>query len=187
MFFHLEVWNAVSQDAAYFFVLLKDHDIVACSRKLLRRRQTCRTRADNRNSFAGLCCRGQWLYPALGESFFDYLKLNVPDKHRLVVYRQCAGCLAGCRTDPAGDFGKVVCRMKLFTGVAPVSLINQFIDVGYRIFQGAAHPVAERYPAVHTSGRLLHDLVRSQRKFELVEIVYAFFNRPIADRLTPVF
>ena len=61
------------------------------------------------------------LYPALGKTPLDDLKLDVPDKHRLVAYRQGAGRLARRGTNPARDFREIVGRMKKFAGFSPVA------------------------------------------------------------------
>ena len=55
--FHLEVGNAVAQQAAGLGVLLIDMDVVAGARELLRASKTRGTRTDDRDLLAGLARR----------------------------------------------------------------------------------------------------------------------------------
>ena len=50
---HLEIRNAVAQQAADAVVLFEDRDVVAGARQLLRGRQARRARADHRHALAG--------------------------------------------------------------------------------------------------------------------------------------
>ena len=111
--FHLEVGDAVHEQAAGARVLLVDVHVVTGARELLGGGKACGTRADDGDLLAGLLLRRlrrdpAFLPRAIGDGAFDGL-----DGDRLVVDVERAGGFARRRADAARHLGEVVGRMQV--------------------------------------------------------------------------
>ena len=110
--FHLEIGNAVAQQAADAVRLLEQHDVVAGARELLRARHARRARADDGDALAGLRGRRLRRDPALFPALVDDEMLDRLDADRIVVDVERARRLARRRAHAAGELGKVVRRVQ---------------------------------------------------------------------------
>ena len=120
MLFHLEVGDAVAEQAAGFRPAFVNVDLVAGARELLRTGKSGRPRADNRDFFAGLCCRRLGLEP-LRDGVVGDRALDRFDGDRVLVDVERAGRFARRRADAPRDFGKVVGRVQVACRFFPVA------------------------------------------------------------------
>ena len=109
---HLEVGNAVAQQAADTVALLEQGHRMPGARKLLRTGEAGRTGTDHRDALAGSVRRRMRMYPAFLPAAIDDGTLDRLDGHRIVVDVQRAGGLARRGTDASGELGKVVGGMQ---------------------------------------------------------------------------
>ena len=82
-----------------------------------------------------------------------------------------ATCLARCRTNPPGEFRKIIGFMKPFDGLFPLIAINKIIPIWNDVTDRTAL-LAKRNTAIHAAGAL-----RLQRLFR--HFIVKFF--PILD------
>eukprot|EP00042_Codosiga_hollandica_P012252 m.27506 g.27506 ORF g.27506 m.27506 type:complete len:361 (+) comp39781_c0_seq1:890-1972(+) len=172
---HLEVRNAVAQQAADAVVLLEHRDAVADASQLLRRSQASRAGADDGNLLAGLHLGRLGRDPAFGPGAVDDGVLDGLDPHGVVIDVQRAGRLARCRADAAGELGEVVGAVQHGDRVLPVlsaALVDQVVEVWNDVVDRAA-AVAERRAAVHAARALLLRLVDVQRNDEFLVVLDA--------------
>jgi hypothetical protein len=157
--FHLEIGNAVAQQAARLGVLLIDVDVMAGARELLSAGETCRTRPDDGDLLAGFALGRFGLDPALGESAVDDRAFDGLDGHRRVLNVEGAGRFAWRRANPAGDLRKVVGREQIARRLPPIAAIGEIVPVRDLVVDRTAD-VAIGDAAVHAArglvaGRLL--------------------------------
>ena len=109
---HLEVGDAVAQQAADAIVALEHRD--ACGRpvQLLGRGQARRARADDRDRLAGARRGRRRLDPALLDRALDDRPLDRLDRDRVVVDAEHARVLARRRAEASGELGEVVGRVQ---------------------------------------------------------------------------
>ncbi len=183
---HLEVGDAVAQQAAGLRLALEDVDVVADAGELLGRRETRRPRADHRHLLAGLHRGGLGHHPAhapglVGDRLFDGL-----DRDRLVLEVEGAGLLAGRGADAAGEFRKVVGGVQVARRLLPVRVEDEVVPVGDLVVDRAARrAVAERDAAIHAARRLLLQVVLVERQGEFEEVAHAV-GRELILLLLPV-
>src|ERR1700712_245713 len=111
--FHLEVGNAVAQQAAGLGEFLVDMDVMAGARELLRGRKARGAGADDRDLLAGLRRRYFRLQPAIVPGAIDDRAFDSLDGDRVVVDVERAGSLARGRADAAGEFGEIIGRVQI--------------------------------------------------------------------------
>ena len=176
---HLEVGNAVAEQAAGLGVLLVEMHVVAGAGELLRAGHAGRPGADHGDALAGLH-RGQlgrdpaFLKAAIGDRRLDRL-----DRHRLLDQVQRARRLAGRRADAAGDLGKIVGGVQVLQRALPVAAVDEVVPVGDLVIDRAAG-VAERDAAIHAARGLLLRAFLAERDHELAEMAHAIARRLIA-------
>ena len=126
--FHLEVGNAVAQQAAGLGPALIDMHLMPGARELLRAGQAGRAGADDGDFLAGLVRRQFGLKPlrdgAVGDLAFDGF-----DGDRIVVDVERAGRLARRRADAAGEFGEIIGRVQIARRLVPVVAVDQIVPV----------------------------------------------------------
>ena len=145
---HLELGDAVAQQAADPIGALEHHDVVAGTGQLLGGRQTGGPRADHRDPLAGLGRRGLRHDPALAPCPVDDLDLDLLDGDRVGVDAEHAGRLARRRAQPPGELGEVVRGVEALDGIVPVVAVDEVVPVRDQVAERAA-VVAERDAAVH--------------------------------------
>ena len=138
MLLHLEVGNAVAQQAAGLGVFLVDVHVVAGARELLRAGHAGRARADDRDASCRSCTGGgSGLSPcAMARSAIAH-SIGL-DGDRVVVDVERAGRLARRRADAAGDLGKIVGRVQVARGLVPVAAIDEVVPVRDLVVDRAA-------------------------------------------------
>ena len=110
---HLEVGDAVAEQAAGMGVLLVDMHVVAGAGELLGRGKSGRTGADDGDALAGLRLRRLRPHPALGEGLVGDGAFDRLDGDRHVDDVERAGGLARRRADAAGHLGEIVGRVEV--------------------------------------------------------------------------
>ena len=151
---HLELGDAVAQQAADAVGPLEHHHRVTGAGELLGGGQPGRAGADDGDLLAGQLVGRQRHDPALVEGVVDDLDLDLLDGHRVLVDAEHAGRLARRRAQPTGELREVVGGVQPLDRVAPVVAVDQVVPVGDQVAERAA-VVAERDAAVHAPRRLL--------------------------------
>ena len=118
---HLEVGNAVAEQAADPVGLLEHGRRVAHPRELLRAGEAGGPGADDRDPLAGAARRHLRHDPALAPAAVDDLAFDRLDRHRIVVEVERAGRLAGRRADAAGEFREIVGAVQPVERRAPLA------------------------------------------------------------------
>src|SRR5690606_35125485 len=153
---HLELGDAVPQQAADAVGPLVDGDGVAGPGQLLGGGQAGRAGADDGDGLAG-----QPLGDLRGDvtglpRLVDDGDLDVLDGDRRLVDAEHARRLAGGRAQPPGELREVVRRVQAIARRRPVPAVGVVVPLGDEVAQRAA-VVAERDAAVHAPARLLAD------------------------------
>jgi hypothetical protein len=184
--FHLEIRNAVAQQAANAIGFFEQLDRMACACQLLRTRQTGRTGADHGHALAGLVRGRQWLDPALFPALVDDGAFNGLDGDRRIVDVQRAGLFARRRADAAGKFREVVGRLQNVERFLPVAPVHQVIPVGDDVVDRAAL-VTERDAAIHAARTLQADFLVPERYDKFTEMLDALLGRCVFAVMPLVF
>ncbi|EGF33460.1 hypothetical protein IMCC9480_3932 [Oxalobacteraceae bacterium IMCC9480] len=152
-FFHLEVRDAIAQQAADAIALFEHGHIVAYPRQLLCRRHAGRTGADDGDFLAGLGGRRLRYDPAVFPTLVDDEMLDRLDADGVTVDAQGAGALARCRANAAGELGEVIGRVQGLERFAITTAIHHVIPVRNDVVDRAAG-IAERNTAIHAARAL---------------------------------
>ena len=147
---HLELGDAVAQQAADAVGAFEHDDVVTGARELLGGGEPGRSRADHRDPLAGLDRRDLRHDPPLVPRPVDDLDLDLLDRHRVGVDAEHARRLARRRAQAAGELGEVVRGVQPVDRVAPVVAVHEVVPVGDQVAERAA-VVAERDAAVHAA------------------------------------
>src|SRR5262249_40140090 len=118
-FFHLELGNAVTKQAADPIVALEDGHVMAGAVELLGGGETGRARADDRHPLARARARRLGLDPAGLERVLDDAPLDGLDRDRGVVDAEDAGAFTRGRAERARELGEVVGGVQALDGLAP--------------------------------------------------------------------
>ena len=180
---HLELGDAVAQQAADAVGALVDDDVVARTRQLLRGGEPGRARADDRDPLARLLRRQDRRDPALGPGAVDDLDLDLLDRDGILVDAEHARGLARRRAQPPREFREVVRRVQPLDRLPPVVAVDEVVPVGDEVAERAP-AVAERDAAVHAAAGLRHEHVARERLVDLAPVVQAHRHRPTGWRLT---
>ena len=172
---HLEVGNAVAQQAADAIVLLEHRHVVAGTRQLLGSSKACRAGADHRNLLAGLVLGRLRQHPAFGPGAVDDGSLDRLDAHGVVVEVERAGRLARRRADAAGELGEVVGGVQHLDRRAPVAAIHEVIEVRNDVVDRAA-VVAEGDAAIHAACALDLGFVLLQADDEFLVVLHPLID-----------
>ena len=184
---HLEVGNAVTQQAAGLGEFLVDMHVMAGARELLRAGEAGRPEPITATFLPVFCGGGLRLQPAVLPGAVDDRAFDGLDGDRVVVDVQRAGRLARRRADAAGEFREIVGRVQVARGLFPVALIDEVVPVGdlvvdraaRRARRGRAGAVAIGDAAVHAARGLVAQLLLAQRNDEFVEMLHAFGDRRV--------
>jgi hypothetical protein len=168
---HLEVRDAVAEQAARLRLALEHVDVVPGTGELLGRRHPGGAGAHDRDALAGAGLRRLGLHPAhvprpVGDRLLDRL-----DGDRLVLEVQRAGLLAGRGADAAGKLREIVRGVEVAGRLLPIRLEHEVVPVRDLVVDRAARrPVAERDAAIHAAGGLFRQVVLIERQRELAEV-----------------
>src|SRR5437879_5048391 len=108
MLFHLEIRDAVAQQAADAIVLFENRDPVASARQLLCRRESRWSRPHHSHTLSRTHSRGLRTNPAFGETTLDDGLLDLLDGHRRLIDAEHARGFARRRTDAPGELRKII-------------------------------------------------------------------------------
>ncbi|CAB4918016.1 unannotated protein [freshwater metagenome] len=106
--FHLELWDAVTQQSTDSVCALKHDHRVPCPSELLRHCKACGPRADHGHFLVSQTCRPHCMHPALFPRMIDDRNLNLLDRDGVRVDSQYAGRLTWCGAQPSGELGEVI-------------------------------------------------------------------------------
>src|SRR5450432_1995621 len=176
MLFHLEVGNAIAQQASHAIAFFKHDDGVARARQLLCTRHARAAGADDSHAPAGL--RGRWLrdHPAFLPALVNDEMLDRLDTDRIVVDIERAGLFTGRGTYPARELRKIIRGMQDVERLAPLMPVYEVVPVGNDVVHRAAG-LTERNPAIHAARALLRRIVVLERKYEFAIATDAFLHR----------
>ena len=156
---HLELGDAVAEEAADAVVAFEDGDVVAGATKLLGGSEAGGAGADDGDAALGALLRRLGVDPALAPGALDDADLDLLDGDGVVVDAEDAGRLAGGGAEPSGELGEVVGGVEALDGIAPVAAVHEVVPVGDDVAERAAL-VAEGHAAVHAARGLLVELLR---------------------------
>ena len=166
MLLHLEVRNAVAEQAADPIRLLEHRRCMTRPGQLLSAGEPCGPRAHDCDTLARTARRELRFQPALIKSSINDLALDRFDRYRIVVDVQNARGFARGRTDSASELGEVVGRVQVVARGLPVVAEDKIVPVRNLIVDRAARrsrrdrpgALAERNPAIHAARGLGADL-----------------------------
>ena len=181
---HLELGNAIAQQAPDAVRPLEDRHLVARPGQLLGRGQARRPGADDGHRLAGDQVRRVGPHPALVEGVVDDLDLDLLDGHRVLVDAQDTGGLAGRRAQPAGELREVVGGVQPLDGVPPAVPVDQVVPLRDQVAQRTA-VVAERDSAVHAARGLFPQRLVIEVLVDLVPVPQPQRDRPALRGLPP--
>ena len=167
---HLEVGDAVAEQAADPVVALEDGDGVPGPGELLGGGQPGRARADDRHRLAGLHLGRLRDDPAFVPGPVDDARLDLLDRDRVAVDPQDARRLARGRAELAGELGEVVRGVQPVDRRPPLVAVDQVVPVGDQVAERASL-VAERDAAVHAPRALGPELLVGERVVDLEVVV----------------
>src|SRR5450432_983418 len=176
MLFHLEVGNAIAQQASHAIAFFKHDDGVARARQLLCTRHARAAGADDSHAPAGL--RGRWLrdHPAFLPALVNDEMLDRLDTDRIVVDIERAGLFTGRGTYPARELRKIIRGMQDVERLAPLMPVYEVVPVGNDVVHRTTG-LAERDAAVHAARTLLRRFVVLEREDELAIAAHTLLHR----------
>ena len=167
---HLEVGDAVAQQAPDTVVLLEHRHVMADPGQLLRGRHPRGTGAHHGHALAGLGLGRLRHHPALFPPLVDDRVLDRLDADGVGIDVQRAGRLARRGADAAGELGEVVGRVQRVERGLPVLAEHQVVEVRNDVVDRAA-ALAERDAAIHAARALHLGLVVAQAHDELAPVL----------------
>ncbi len=175
---HLELGDAVAQQAPDPVGALEDGDVVARAAKLLGGGQAGGPGPHDGDALAGPDGRGLGSDPALGERAVDDRQLDRLDRDGIVVDPEDARPFARGGAERAGELREVVRRVEAVDRLPPVVPVDQVVPVGDEVPERAAL-VAEGDAAVHAPGRLLLELRHRPGQEHLPPVAEPLGDRPV--------
>jgi hypothetical protein len=169
---HLEVRDAVAEEAADAVALLEDGDGVAGAGELLGSGEPGGSGADDGDAFAGADGRRLGADVALVEGAVGDRLLDELDGDGRLIDAEDARGLARRRTDAAREFGEIVGRVELADGLAPLAVEDEVVPIGDQVGERAAG-MAEGHAAIHAAGALGLDALDGERLIDLEPVVDA--------------
>ena len=167
---HLEFGDAVAQQAADAIRLLEHRDEMTRTIELIGGSETGRSRSDDGYLLPRARRRQLRRHPSFGVRAIDDRDLDVLDRHRVVVDPEHARSLAGRRTQPAGELGKVVRRVEAIDRRVPLVPVDEVVPVRNQVAERASL-MTERDTAVHAAGALLHQIAGRRRQIHFAPVV----------------
>jgi hypothetical protein len=174
--FHLEIGDAVAEQAADSIGFLEQDDVVSSACELLRARHSGRARSDDGHALAGPHRRRKRHDPAFFPALIDQKMLDRFDADRIVVDIERARRFAGCGANASGEFGKVVGRMQNVERHPPLMTIGEIVPIGNDVVDRAS-TLTERDAAIHAASALARRLVILEGKGEFTVMPKAPLDR----------
>ena len=184
--FHLEIGDAIAQQAADAVGFFKERHGVACAIQLLRGRHARRSRSHNGDALA--CSLFRWLRldPSFVPGVLDDRFLDHLDCDRRFVDPKHAGRFARRRTDASGKFREIIRGVQHANRFFPLVAINEIVPVGNDVGHGTAG-VAERNSAIHAARRLRAHFFFAERLIDFEIVVDALVNGAARRQFARVF
>src|ERR1022692_1727442 len=170
--FHLEIRDAVAEEAADAVVLFKHGDGVAGAAQLLCGGEARGAGADDGDALAGDIDGRLGRDPAFGEGAIDDRLFDLLDGDRRLVDAEYAGGFAGRGAEAAGELGKVVGGMQDADGFAPAAAVDEIVPIGNDVGERTAG-VAEGHAAIHAAGALRADFFFGEIEVDFEPVVDA--------------
>ena len=186
VFLHLEIRNAVAQQAADAVVFFEYRDLMSRARQLLRSRQSGRPGADHGHALARAHAGWFRFDETLFEAAVHDGLFNLLDGDRRFADPQNTGGFAGRWTNPSGEFGKVIGGMQLPDGFAPAAAIHQVVPVRNDVGERTAG-VAKGHAAIHAARRLRREALFRKRLVDFEPVLDARGRRAALRKLARVF
>jgi hypothetical protein len=180
---HLELGDAVAQEATDAVSALEDDHVVASARELLRGGEPRGPGADHCDALPGLDVGHLRGDPALRPGAVDDLDLDLLDGDRVLVDAEHTGRFTRCGTQPPGELWEVVRRVQALDRVAPVIAVDEVVPVRDEVPERAT-VVAERDAAIHAAAGLQPEPVGRERLVHLPPVAHPHRHRPTRGRLT---
>ena len=170
---------------------LEDRHLMARLVELGGRREAGRTGADHRDLAAGAALGQIRHHPPFLPAPINYFAFDVLDGDRQAVHATGARALAGCRTHPPRELGKVIGLVQAFESLAPVVAVNEVVPLGDKIINGttAGHAadqlagMAVGDAAIHAAGGLVPQLLDLGMEVKLVPVFDALQSGPVQRQL----
>src|SRR5579862_5504015 len=179
---HLEVRDAVAEEAADPVGTLEQHDVVAGAAELLRARHPGGTGADDRDALATPPARRRRCDETRVPRVVDDVLLDVLDRDRVVVDVEDARLLARGGADAAGELGEVVRRVQPIDRLAPAPAVHEVVPVGDDVPERAAL-VTEGDATIHAARALALQHLVGRALLELAPVLQAVGDRLLVDLL----
>ena len=180
VFFHLEVGNAVAQQTAGFGILLVRHALHGRRARAAARRQA---RQDPSRRWRFFCpcvtSAGSGLTQPFAKARSTIAHSMVLIVTGLIVDIQRAGGLARRWANTAGEFRKIVRRMKISGSLLPIGVVDEVVPIRDLIVDRAT-VVAIRNAAIHAARRLILGRFLGKRDHELLVMTDPVGRRRIA-------
>jgi hypothetical protein len=174
---HLELGDAVAEEASDAVRALVDGDGVAGPGQLLGGGQARGARADHRDGLAGQALGDLRRDVAGLPRLVDDRDLDVLDGDRRLVDAEHARRLARGGAQPPGELGEVVRGVQPVARRAPVLAVGVVVPLGDEVPERTA-VVAERDAAVHAAaGLLADDRQQGAGDVDLVPVLLALLDR----------
>ena len=173
---HLELGNAVAQQAADAIGLFEHRHEMTGAVQLLGRRQTRRTRSDDGDRLARADERRLRRHPSFVECLVDDRHFDRLDRDRIVVDAEHARPFARRRTQAPGELGEIVRRVQPLERGLPAVAIDEIVPVGNQVAERTSL-MAERNAAIHAPRALLLELVLRIRKIDFLPVLQALGDR----------
>ena len=178
----LKVWNAIAEETASCFVLLKHCDSVALEVQLVGGNKSCRSCSDDSHLFS-VALRLCYAHKILLESHLGDGCLILTVCCRFVDGEvQHASLLAECWTDATSELREVVGGVEQAIGEFVVALIERVVPLWWFVAQWAS-PVAEWHTAIHTAACLRAAVLTVESLFDFSKVVYSIMYWPVSRLL----
>ena len=175
---HLEVGDAVAEEAAHAIVALEDDDVVAGARELLRRGEPGGAAPDDGHALARTACGGARFEAVRPARDVRDRPLDRLDRHGYAVDREHARRLARRRADAPRHLGEVVGLEEPLGRLVVSTAVDEIVPLRNQVSERTAR-VAKRDAAIHAARRLRADIRFARRDADLTPVADALFDRAI--------
>ena len=172
---HLELGDAVAQQAADAIGLLEHRHEMARAVQLIRSREPRRSRSDDRHLLPRPRRRWPRRHPSFPVRTVDDRYLDVLDGHRVVVDSEHARPFARRGTETARELREVVRHVQAIDGRLPLVAVDEIVPVRNEVAERTAL-MTERDAAVHAARTLLHQVAGRRRQIHLAPVMDALLD-----------
>ena len=178
----LEIGNAVAQQSAGGFVLVKHFHSISLHVEGVGSSQSGGTGADHGHALA-VAFGVTDSHESFTESHLGDGGLVLPVGGGLMAEKiQYAGLFAKRGAHATGEFGERICGREKLVGQLPVAFVESVVPFG-RLVAERASPVAERHSAIHAAGCLKPAVLGVKGLLDLTKIENSVVYRTVAGFL----